>query len=103
MTIGASHRAALHLLVATHALAVICTFESNIRALLTRIVVIDDDGLMALPTSRGGILRAMVVALRAIARYIGMLAVREFNRPIDLRYAVQGDCVCRVCQDGEYE
>jgi hypothetical protein len=75
MAIGASHRATLHLLVAAHALAMIGTFEAYIRALLSRVIVIDDYGLMAFPTRGGRSLWAMVVAFRAIAGNIGMLAV----------------------------
>jgi len=75
MAIGASQRATLHLLVAAHALAMICTFESYIRALLSRVIVIDDYGLMAFSTRRGRSFWAMVVAFRAIAGNIGMLAV----------------------------
>ncbi len=75
MTIGASHWATPHLLVTAHTLTMICTFEAYIRALLTRIIVIDDYGRMAFPTSKGRSLWAMVVAGRAIAGNIGMLAV----------------------------
>jgi hypothetical protein len=75
MAIGASQRATLHLLVATHTLTMICTFEAYIRALLSRVIVIDDYGLMAFPTRKGRSLWAMVVAFRAIAGNIGMLAV----------------------------
>jgi hypothetical protein len=75
VAIGTSHWATPHLLVAAHTLAMICTFESNIRALLTSVIVIDDYGRMAFPTREGSSLRAMVVAFRAIAGNIGMLAV----------------------------
>ncbi|HEX9949176.1 MAG TPA: hypothetical protein VGB29_03385 [Thermodesulfobacteriota bacterium] len=75
MAIGASHRAALHLLVTAHTLAMICTFEAYIRALLSSVIVIDDYGLMALSTRGGSSLWAMVVALHTIAGNIGMLAV----------------------------
>ncbi len=75
MAIGASHWAALHLLVAAHTLAMICAFEAYIRALFTRVIVINDYGRMAFPTRGGRSLWAMVVTCRAIAGNIGMLAV----------------------------
>jgi hypothetical protein len=75
MAIGASQRAALHLLVAAHALAMICAFEAYIRALLSRIIVINDYGRMAFPTRGGRSLWAVVVTCHAIAGNIGMLAV----------------------------
>jgi hypothetical protein len=75
MAIGTSHRATPHLLVAAHTLAMICAFEAHIRALLTRVIVINDYGRMAFPTRGSRSLWAMVVTFRAIAGNIGMLAV----------------------------
>jgi hypothetical protein len=75
MTIGASHRAALHFFMTAHALTMICTFEPQIRFPLFSVIVVDDYRLMALTASGGRSLWAMVVAFRAIASNVGMLAM----------------------------
>ncbi len=75
MAIGASHWTTLHLLVTAHALAMIGSFEPYIRFLRSRVIVKHGNSRMAFPTRKGRILGAMVVAFRAIAGNIGMLAV----------------------------
>jgi hypothetical protein len=62
MTIGASHRTALHFLMTTETLAMICAFEPYTWSPLNARIVIDRDRLMAFPACRGRALWAMVMA-----------------------------------------
>jgi hypothetical protein len=106
MTIGAPQRTALHFLMTTHALKMVCAFKPYTWSPLNVRIVIDSDNLMAFPTCRGRTLRAMVVAACTIAGHFCMITVREFNRSVSLRQDIQREglrYVGRVCQGNEQE
>jgi hypothetical protein len=83
MAIGASHGAALHVLVTTHALEMIRTLEPYSRFPLCTIAI-DCYRLMTFAARGGRSFSTMVVAARTIIDYFGMGPVREFNRLIYL-------------------